>query len=500
MKSARRILAILLALCLAFAIAACGGDDAGTSSPATSSNGGDSNGSGDTGDSNTGDANTDSGNGSSANGPKELGFYDRDYDYTQHKQFKVAYLVSGPGVMFDSFDLAFATWAERLNVNYTGMWTPAELSNEAFLSGVETYADMGYDALLIDADTNLGAAIAKICDDNDILWMMAMGQARDYSTPYSIMGTPSIGPLLAPNVGFNNVAVGQAITDGLMDWKEKAFPDVGWEKVGFISMDFSLSPQLHERTDGNELTWAERTGFGGYNPDPTVNPTNFIIADSASGGFDQATGTNLITQILSNPPAGIEVWLVATPIWDLASGAAIAFDNVNLTEKACVTTFGAGANSIALWDAGENTSIRIALETASPVYAESIFNGLWAMMAGFATPDTLWSEWAVIYDRGDVYKLTSDLDPVSQTPIVELGADGLPVIEQEHHYASMILPMIWTTQDNYKEFYGWVDLYQFGSEATAEERTYPDYPLAADINLFAARGEVPDFYKSYPSA
>jgi hypothetical protein len=45
-----------------------------------------------------------------------------------------------------------------------------------------------------------------------------------------------------------------------------------------------------------------------------------------------------------------------------------------------------------------------------------------------------------------------------------------------------------------------VDLYQFGPDATAEERTYPDYPLATDLNMFTARGEVPDFYHEYPGA
>jgi ABC-type sugar transport system substrate-binding protein len=485
MKSAKKILAILLTLCMTAALVACGGSGNGSDTP-SGSGGNNSSGGG--------------GSESTGSGPKELGFYDRDYDYTQHKQYKVAYLVSGTGVMYDSFDLAFATWAERLNVNYTGMWAPAEASNEAFLSGVETYADMGYDALLIDADPNLGASIAKICNDNGILWMMAMAQARDYSSPYTIMGESSIGPLLAPNVGFNNVAVGRTVAEGLMDWKEEAYPDVPWENVGFISVNYSLSPQINERTLGNKQVWAERTGLGEYNPDPSINPKNFIIADSASGAFDQATATNLVTQILSNPPEGVEVWLIGTAFWDFAAGASVALENLNLTDKSCVTTFGSGTNATALWDTGDETPIRISLETASPVYAESIFNGLWAMMAGFAAPDTLWEEWQIIWDKGDVYQLSSELDPVNQTPIVELDDSGKPIVVEEHGYASLILPMIWVTPENYKEYYGWVDLYQFGPEATDEERTYPEYPLATDIDLFIARSEVPDFYHEYPNS
>jgi ABC-type sugar transport system substrate-binding protein len=493
MKKSIQFIAILLVLCMAFVISACGGST-------SSSGGGNSGGSTSGGSTSSGGNTSDSGGASSgASAPKEIGFYDRTFDYNQNKEFKVGYLVSATGVMYDTFSEAFARWAGRTNVNYTGMWAPADTSTEAFLSGVETYADMGYDGLLIDGDPNLGASVAKICNDNDILWMMCMAQARDYSTPYTIMGEPSVGALLAPNVGFNNIAVGSTIAEGLMDWKEEAYPDVSWDKVGFIATDFSLSIPIHERTLGNEQVWAERSGLGGYDVDPSKNPKNFIIADGASGQFDQATATNIVTQILSDPPDGIEVWLISGVVWDYAAGAAVAIENVNLSDKACITTFGAGANAVALWDAGDPTPIRISLETAAPVYAESIFNGLYAMMAGYATPDTLWNEWSILWDKGDKYQLTDELDPESQTPIVELDSSGKPIVLEEHNYPSLILPMIWVNQENYKEFYGWVDLYDLGPDATQEERTYPDYPLATDVNLFQARSEVPAFYSQYPS-
>jgi len=62
----------------------------------------------------------------------------------------------------------------------------------------------------------------------------------------------------------------------------------------------------------------------------------------------------------------------------------------------------------------------------------------------------------------------------------------------------MLLPQMWMTQDNYVEFYGWVDLYDHGPDVAEEDRTYPQYPLGTDINAFDARGKVPDFYKIWP--
>jgi hypothetical protein len=411
-------------------------------------------------------------------------------------------MVSGTGVMYDSFDQAFARWSERLNINYGGMWAPAEANTENFLSGLETYADMGYDGLIIDSDPNLAARIAEICADNDVLWMMGMAQARDYSQPYSINGEYSIGPLFCPNVGFNNIEVGKEMAKRLIQWKEDEHPEVPWEQVGFISINFSLSPQLNERTLGSKQVWAEKNpSFGTYNPDPSSELRNFVIADTASGAPTQETATNLLTQIVSNPPdPGIKLWLVSAAFWDYAAGAAVVAQNMNMVDQFCITTFGSGANAIALWDTGEPTPIRFSLETASPVFAEAIINGLWAMMAGLATPDTLWPEWTVVWDKGDRYKLSSELDPTYQVPKVEIGSDGKPVVLEEHNYASMILPMIWVDPENYKDFYGWVDLYDLGPNAAEEDRTYPDFPLGTDINAFSARGTVPDYYHEYPTA
>ena len=494
MKKAKKILAILLALCMVLALAACGSDKpSGGSTQGSSSTPGGSDGSGGGG--------ADTGGSSGPKGPKELGFYDRDYDYTQHKKYRIAYMVSGTGVMYDAFNNAFETWCERLNMNYGGMWAPAEASNEAFLSGLESYSDMGYDGLIIDADPNLCSRIAEICNANDILWMMGMSQARDYSQPYTIFGEYSVGPLYCPNVGFNNIAVGRELAEGLIRWKEATYPDVPWDKVGFISINYSMVPQINERTLGAKQVWAEKNpSFGEYNPDPASPLRNFMIADTASGAFDQQTATNLVTQIISNPPGDIEVWLVSAATWDFAAGTAVVAENMNIVDKVCVTTFGSGASAISLWDASEPTPIKISLETASPVFAESIINGLWAMMAGFATPDTLWPEWVVIWDKGDRYKLSSELDPIYQVPMVEISEDGKPIVLEEHNYASMLLPMIWVDPTNYKEFYGWVDLYDLGPNAAEEDRTYPDFPLGTDINAFNARGTVPDYYKEYPKA
>ncbi len=55
--------------------------------------------------------------------------------------------------------------------------------------------------------------------------------------------------------------------DKLLEWKEATWPDVPWEKVGVISLEFSLSPQVHERELGLEDGVAKtHPEMGAYDP------------------------------------------------------------------------------------------------------------------------------------------------------------------------------------------------------------------------------------------
>ena len=471
----KRVLAVLLLLCMTFALFACG------------------------------DKNSPSGSSSSPSGsnippPKEIGFYDRDYDYTQHKEFRFVYLVSNVGAQYDMFNVDFQVWAKRLNMDYAGMWGPATSGDqEAYLSGVETHADMGFDAIIIDCDEAIGARAVEILESRGIPWFQCMTQVRDRSMPYVIGDEHVVGTMLGPSVSFNHTLMGKEMANKLMDWKEETYPEIPWEQVGYIAVTFSPSTPLHARALGAEQVWAERLPqFGSYDPSPDKNPRNFVVADAASTTFDAMGATNLVTQILSDPPdPNIKVWLIQCAVYDQALGASIAAENMGMIDYVATTTMGSGDMGLALWKSGVPTTIRFTLETAFPVYAESIINSLWAMAAGYTTKETLWRDWCNIRDKGDVYE-TGETDPFFQAPKVVYGSDGKPVVKEEHNYASMLLPSIWVGQDNYIDFCGWTDLYDFGPDATDEERKNPEYPIATDINLFDARGTVPAYYHEYP--
>jgi predicted small secreted protein len=239
MQKKRRSIAIILVLvmCLAF-IAACNGNG-GTTAP-----GG-------------GQPAVTGGNGDptpavDSPGPRNLGFWDRDYDYTQHPRFRFVYMISGPGPLFDTWDTGFAMWADRLNMDYHGMWAPADGSTEEFLLQLETFIDMGMDGIIFDADDTIVWRVVEILEENNVAWMGGMSQSRDLAHPYSVDGEFVAGRMLGSSVGFNNIAVGREMATAMIDWTAANRPDISPDRMGFLAFDFTLAPQLHERALGAE--------------------------------------------------------------------------------------------------------------------------------------------------------------------------------------------------------------------------------------------------------
>jgi hypothetical protein len=109
----------------------------------------------------------------------------------------------------------------------------------------------------------------------------------------------------------------------------------------------------------------------------------------------------------------------------------------------CSTAGGTGL--INHWDAGEVSAWKSAIFTDQRLYAEPIFNGLYAMIAGKATPETLWPEW-INKAKGD-------------------------------KYASLVLPSTTIMQDMYKDYLSFVDKYTgivlYGKYGIANPKTYP---------------------------
>lgn len=479
----KKILAVALALCMVVALfAACNKDKDNSS---TSSSAPPANTSSDSGS---------SGGSSGGNWPKEIGYFDPDYDYTSQKRFKIAYLIPTAGsFLYDEMDKAFVSWAKRMNMDYKGMFASSDGSTEAFLSLIQTHIDQGFDGLLLDGIADQMNPALDMAKENGVVLWSVMGMCRDYVDNYVYNDVYLDGPLQYPFVGFDNYYAGASMMNKLIEWKKQAWPDVPWEKVGVICVGFSGFGQLYERVKGSKLAWCKANPtFGEYSPGAQDNPKNFWLADmSAAGGFDQATATALVTQILTTPN-DIEVWLLPCAMDDMSMGAANAVDLQGLTDKSCSACFGGSALPVQ-WDQGVDNAWRYAEFLAQTMYAEPIICALWSLMAGQVTTETLWPQWVKQWDKGDIFEFTGEKDPVYDANVLKYGADGKPVVKESHNFAQALLPTAWLERDSYQIYLAWTDFYAYGD--SKDEYHYGQYPSVSDINLFDARVPIPSNFQ-----
>ncbi|NLT13097.1 MAG: sugar ABC transporter substrate-binding protein [Clostridiales bacterium] len=451
----KKALTILLAVLMIVSLFACASQSSGTSTPASGA------------PASSAPASSAPASGEPASDdskyPKEAGFFDPDFDYTKYDKYKVAFLSMTAGELWDAFDVAYENWANKVNIDYTNLWAPTQYSADEFLSGMQTFVDQGFDGLILEAGTQNYERVAEILGEAGVEWVSGLGVARASSGSYQ---------LLHPQVGFDNFTIGMQTLDLLVKWKDETFPDVPYDKVGMLLLDYSYSPDIHNRGIGMEQQWAKlHPEFGAFDPAPDKNPKNFFIGDIASAQYpDQTAAQNLATQFLSNP-GDIEVWLIGTPADLYSVGAANAADNLGMTDKVCTACQG-GVALPTRWDSGIDDAWRFAIFSSQQIYAEPIVCQLWAYMSGQATPETIFQDWVNVNDKGDV-------------------KDENGKVIEEHSYAIMMLPYQPLTKDNYKDYLEWTDLYAFGPGAEGVWK----YPPVTDINLFPTRATPPASYK-----
>ncbi|MDR1821674.1 MAG: hypothetical protein LBQ91_04465, partial [Oscillospiraceae bacterium] len=380
-----------------------------------------------------------------------IGHYDANYDYTQNKKFKVAYLATENSFLYQMAANSYAHWFPILNCEYAGFQS-ANSDSDMFLTNLQNMIDQGVTGFVLDPDTTIFPAVIEILANYpEVKWMSQMAPPRDGATGD---GLPIGGNLINPYVGFDNYDAGAQQTYKLIEWKEKNLPDVPYEDIGIITMGFSSSPPLQERVVGAKLAWDEKVGA-----DKVVEGKNYFVVDCASAGLTLAGGLEAAAPVISTN-SKFKNWLVVGLIDDLAQACASIIDQQGLTEASCVVAFG-GSGLVAQWDGGQHDSFRYALYTANNLYGEPIAGAVYAYMMGWATPDTIWPSWVKWDDH---------------------GADG-------HTYPQLRLPTFWLEPETYQGYLEWTDLY-----AKANEYNYDNSNVKPDD--FSPFIPVPDDFKA----
>ena len=435
----KKFLAILLALVMVLAMVACGGNaDAGSTDTGSADAGNtDSTAGAEQGATGGALGSTEGEIDNSSNG--EIGLFDPEYDYSANPRYKIAYYVLATGVLYEATGDAIEHWCSVMNMEYGGL-LDAGGDKDAYLSNLQTLA-AEYDGLIMDPDAEQYKRCSEILNEAGCAWMGNMAAARDYSAEGA--------PLLAPYVGFDNFEVGTIMLPQLLYHKEQLWPDVDISEFGFMCVDFSTSPPLHDRERGFRSTLVEAYG------EEVLD--RYFVADTAIAMFDVDTSNTVVSAVLAEHPE-IEYWLIYAEIDDMSIGAAGALENAGLDGNSAVVTFG-GTGLQLQWDSGIESAWRSACYLPQAIYVEPIIGALYAFMNGDATPETIWPEWVPAYEAAP--------------------------------YAVRMLPSFWIEFNNYKHMLEWSDVY-----CQSDLFPYNDLHDGIDRNAYSTKVAIPETYAS----
>jgi ABC-type sugar transport system substrate-binding protein len=412
----KKVLAIVLVLVLAVGLFACSSTPAATSPSAAATSAAPAS---SAAPDSAAPASSDAAASPSAAGKAEIGFFDSSVDYTKATNYKIAYMYAGTSVLYDMFSKAFKAWAERMNCTYNDYSTT---DADQFVNTIQTYSDQGYAGLLIDPDSTIYSRCSDLLTELKLPWMGCMSPATDAD-----------GKLIHPAVGFDNFGFGHDMFQWCIDYAKKNWPDATAENTGAMFIGFSVVPLLELRHNGALAAWKD----SGY-PE-----SSFYFLDGVTGDQTAQTGYNLSSATMAAHPE-FKYWVGCGFFDDYSDGIVRAAEAAGKADQTICSTAG-GSALINHWDAGEDSSWKSAVYTDQRLYAEPIFCGLYAMITGQATAETLWPEW--------VNKAAGD------------------------QYATLQLPSTMMTKDMYKDYLSFVDKYtgivQYSQYGITNPNTYP---------------------------
>jgi ABC-type sugar transport system substrate-binding protein len=368
----------------------------------------------------------------------KVGFFDPSFDYSKGTRYKVQYMTSATGPLYDGASLAFAYWCEKMNMEYSPLWSSGG-DNDAFLNNLQTFIDQGVNGFIFDPDVNTYMRIKQICEEGGVQWMGFMSPAYN--------NEDEAKPMIHPFVGFDHYWFGQQMGLKMDEYMNTVWKDVPKSEIGYISVDFSMADVLHWRTTGAQDAFLEK------NPDMA---NQFFIADTVTTGPTLDGANTVVTAVLSEQTTYTH-WLCSVLFDDIAMGSAAALDAMGFDKSTAVVCTIGGTSLQKQWDDGIDDSWQFAMFTPQTIYAEAVVGALYAFMSGQATPETIWPSWV------------NHSNPTS------------------NGYAGMLLPSYWMTKDNYQKLLEWSDVY-----AGASAYDYDATGITRDT--FNARMDIPAAY------
>lgn len=364
----KKILALLLAVIMVFALVACGsGDDTKTSaSPSPSSS---------PADSGKDDAEkpTDAGTDDETSAPPvsagRVGYYDDDVDHFARDSYTFSYCYTAPSALSDNMIDCFKRLSKTYNFTLNEM--NGNNDSEAYIQGIEVEYNKGVDGMLIDCDPTIMNRVYELLNELEIPYVALFNPMADAD-----------GKILGPSVVIDQERAGRDTINWYADRYKEYWGDIDESKLALLVINFSTSPAFQSRADGANEAFTERF------PKGTV-----LEADAVAGGsLNTETGYDLTSQFISAHPE-FDHWIVFGVAEDLAQGATRYAETTAKPENILITNSGSNILPLEFESGYDGTSWKVCYAVSDISYAGPAVTGLVAICDGRATMEDLWPEY-----------------------------------------------------------------------------------------------------------
>lgn len=327
--------------------------------------------------------------------------FDPTEDYTKNPKFKVVYMEYATLTNGNAFSAGLKHWASVTNCDFQEY--SANFDDDVYVNALQTFADQGVKGFILDPNPAIYERLAELCTELKVSFTAGLGAVVDLK-----------GNLLAPGAGYNNLACGFDIANWMMDYAKKTWNVTDFKNVGYISLDFSISAAIHDRTVGAKNAWLKA------NPDLEKN---FFVGDGLTTmKLDDQTAFDICAATMS-AHTEFTHWLISACVDDFANGASRAAESLNKQDTTVVTEIAGGSSLISQLDLGQTSCWKASITCDELYNSEFVYFGLYAMMNG-TRPEALWPEWI---DHSTSQK-----------------------------YAYLSIPTVFITKENYKDYKAWI--------------------------------------------
>ncbi|MDR1067728.1 MAG: hypothetical protein LBL36_00595 [Clostridiales Family XIII bacterium] len=317
-----------------------------------------------------------------------VGYITDDVDHFARDAYNFVY------AYYDESPLVDATFSSLENTgkayNFTVTRMSGDESPETYMRNLQTLIDKGgVDGFFIDTDPQFQDRLMEALDKSGIPYM------NMYTAFYS-----ADEECLTPTVGLKQYDAGYATMAWLIDNYKKFWgDDVDTSTIGLLDIDFSISPDLKDRTAGIKDAFLKEF---------PQNEKNVFVVDGLTGGTVSAeVGYDLTSQTVT-ANSNVKHWFVSSCLENYAQGATRAAESLGRDADFLISDVGSTILP-SEWDSGYDGSWKSCLAISDYAYSAPAAMGLIAMADGRATKDTLWQEERAPKDKCTIWVAESEM-------------------------------------------------------------------------------------------